>query len=234
MLILLYLFLSIIIIILLSTKFKLNPALSLLIGGISLGVFLEIGLINTLLFQFDGFINSIKGIGLLIFFSCIIGQVLKETNSIKKFGNIILNSFRSKSLFSLNILGLFIGTVVFCDSAFLILNGISRSIASSSSLSLTSLNLSLSGGLYSSHTLEHLTDPNYFFNSISKLLKPKGKVFIEVPNCRRLPIPKNYAEGGCDGKTTGSHLIYFTKDYRRTGRVSLFRFSSTYTYRKGA
>ena len=106
MLILLYLFLSIIIIILLSTKFKLNPALSLLIGGISLGVFLEIGLINTLLFQFDGFINSIKGIGLLIFFSCIIGQVLKETNSIKKFGNIILNSFRSKSLFSLNILGL--------------------------------------------------------------------------------------------------------------------------------
>ena len=153
MLILLYLFLSIIIIILLSTKFKLNPALSLLIGGISLGVFLEIGLINTLLFQFDGFINSIKGIGLLIFFSCIIGQVLKETNSIKKFGNIILNSFRSKSLFSLNILGLFIGTVVFCDSAFLILNGISRSIASSSSLSLTSLNLSLSGGLYSSHTL---------------------------------------------------------------------------------
>lgn len=153
MLILLYLFLSIIIIILLSTKFKLNPALSLLIGGISLGVFLEIGLINTLLFQFDGFINSIKGIGLLIFFSCIIGQVLKETNSIKKFGNIILNSFRNKSLFSLNILGLFIGTVVFCDSAFLILNGISRSIASSSSLSLTSLNLSLSGGLYSSHTL---------------------------------------------------------------------------------
>ena len=125
MLILLYLFLSIIIIILLSTKFKLNPALSLLIGGIFLGVFLEIGLINTLLFQFDGFINSIKGIGLLIFFSCIIGQVLKETNSIKKFGNIILNSFRSKSLFSLNILGLFIGTVVFCDSAFLILNGIS-------------------------------------------------------------------------------------------------------------
>ena len=45
------------------------------------------------------------------------------------------------------------GTVVFCDSAFLILNGISKSIASSSSISLTSLNLSLSGGLYSSHTL---------------------------------------------------------------------------------
>ena len=50
-------------------------------------------------------------------------------------------------------LGLFIGTVVFCDSAFLILNGISKSIASSTSYSLTSLNLSLAGGLYTSHTL---------------------------------------------------------------------------------
>ena len=153
MLILSYLLLSILVIILLSAKFKLNPAISLFIGGIILGVLLKIGLLETLTFQVMGLINSFKGIGLIILFSCIIGQVLKETNSIKRFGNIILNSFQNKSLFSLNILGLLIGTVVFCDSAFLILNGISRSIASSSSLSLSSLNLSLSGGLYSSHTL---------------------------------------------------------------------------------
>ncbi len=153
MLILSYLLLSILAIILLSAKFKLNPAISLLIGGIILGLLLKIGLLETLTFQVMGLINSLKGIGLIIFFSCIIGQILKESNSIKRFGNIILNSFQNKSLFSLNILGLLIGTVVFCDSAFLILNGISRSIASSSSLSLSSLNLSLSGGLYSSHTL---------------------------------------------------------------------------------
>lgn len=153
MLILSYLLLSILAIILLSAKFKLNPAISLFIGGIILGLLLKIGLLETLTFQVTGLINSLKGIGLIIFFSCIIGQILKESNSIKRFGNIILNSFQNKSLFSLNILGLLIGTVVFCDSAFLILNGISRSIASSSSLSLSSLNLSLSGGLYSSHTL---------------------------------------------------------------------------------
>lgn len=153
MLILSYLLLSILAIILLSAKFKLNPAISLFIGGIILGLLLKIGLLETLTFQILGLINSLKGIGLIIFFSCIIGQILKESNSIKRFGNIILNSFQNKSLFSLNILGLLIGTVVFCDSAFLILNGISRSIASSSSLSLSSLNLSLSGGLYSSHTL---------------------------------------------------------------------------------
>lgn len=153
MFILFYLLLSILIIILLSTKFKLNPTISLLIGGIILGILLKIGFKKTLYLQFIGLINSFKGIGLIILFSCIIGQILKESNSIKRFGNIILNSFQNKSLFSVNILGLLIGTVVFCDSAFLILNGISRSIASSSSISLSSLNLSLSGGLYSSHTL---------------------------------------------------------------------------------
>jgi GntP family gluconate:H+ symporter len=65
----------------------------------------------------------------------------------------VINNFQKKTLLSINMLGLFIGTVVFCDSAFLILNGISKSIASSSSISLTSLNLSLSGGLYTSHSL---------------------------------------------------------------------------------
>ena len=153
MIILLYLLISILLIIILCTKFKLNPALSLFIGGIILGILLNIGLKETLSLQVLGLINSFKGIGLIILFSCIIGQILKESNSIKRFGNIILNSFQNKSLISINILGLLIGTVVFCDSAFLILNGISRSIASSSSLSLSSLNLSLSGGLYSSHTL---------------------------------------------------------------------------------
>jgi GntP family gluconate:H+ symporter len=104
-------------------------------------------------YQLIGFFSSIKNIGLIIFLSCVIGQFLKETKSIEKFGNLLLNNFQKQTLLSINMLGLFIGTVVFCDSAFLILNGISRSIASSSSISLTSLNLSLSGGLYSSHTL---------------------------------------------------------------------------------
>ncbi|GIS31589.1 MAG: hypothetical protein Ct9H90mP3_3850 [Flammeovirgaceae bacterium] len=43
MLILSYLLLSILAIILLSAKFKLNPAISLLIGGIILGLLLKIG-----------------------------------------------------------------------------------------------------------------------------------------------------------------------------------------------
>ena len=75
MLILSYLLLSILAIILLSAKFKLNPVISLFIGGIILGLLLKIGLLETLTFQVMGLINSLKGIGLIIFFSCIIGCI---------------------------------------------------------------------------------------------------------------------------------------------------------------
>lgn len=67
--------------------------------------------------------------------------------------------------------------------------------------------------LYSSHTIEHLSDPLEFFKQILKVLKHDGLIFVEVPNCRKSIVNADYAEGGCDGKITGSHLIYFTKDF---------------------
>ena len=153
MIIFFHLSLSVIIVIILNSKLKLNPIISLFIGSLILGILLEMTASQIFNYQLIGFFSSIKNIGLIIFLSCVIGQFLKETKSIEKFGNLLLNNFQKQTLLSINMLGLFIGTVVFCDSAFLILNGISRSIASSSSISITSLNLSLSGGLYSSHTL---------------------------------------------------------------------------------
>ena len=153
MIIFFYLLTAVVLIIILTSRLKFNPAISLLIASFFLGLILELNLIEIFILVYDGIWNSVKGIGLIILFSCIIGQFLKESNSIKNFGNLLIKNLKSNSILSLNFLGLFVGTVVFCDSAFLILNGISRSIASTSSISLNSLNLSLAGGLYSSHTL---------------------------------------------------------------------------------
>ena len=78
--------------------------------------------------------------------------------------------------------------------------------------------------IFSSHTLEHLADPLDFFRKISNLIKNDGLVLIEVPNCRKSKITKNYAEGGCDGKITGSHLIYFTEDFFKLLDSDIFFF----------
>ena len=149
----LYLFGSVLLIILLSAKYKIHPVISLIIVSFFLGLLLEIRAIDILKFIFEGILNSFYGIGLIIYLSCVIGQCLKKSSSLIIFSQILINTFKNKTLSSLNIIGLFIGSVVFCDSAFLVLSGLTKSISSTATYSLNSLNLSLAGGLYTSHNL---------------------------------------------------------------------------------
>ena len=46
-----------------------------------------------------------------------------------------------------------------------------------------------------------------------ELLHPDGKIIVEVPNTRIKNPDSEYFEGGCNGKTSGSHTLYFTKDF---------------------
>ena len=153
MIIFLYLALSILFIIITTSKFNWHPIFSLFFACFLCGILMGLPLFEIIDSIKNGFGNTLKSIGLIIVFSIIMGEFLKESGSIKMFGNLILSKFKNNSILSLNFLGLFLGIVVFCDSGFLILNSISKSIVSSSNISLASLNLSLSGGLYTSHTL---------------------------------------------------------------------------------
>ncbi len=153
MIIFLYLALSILFIIITTSKFNWHPIFSLFFACFLCGILMDLPLFEIIDSIKNGFGNTLKSIGLIIVFSIIMGEFLKESGSIKMFGNLILSKFKNNSILSLNFLGLFLGIVVFCDSGFLILNSISKSIVSSSNISLASLNLSLSGGLYTSHTL---------------------------------------------------------------------------------
>ena len=153
MIIFLYLALSILFIIITTSKFNWHPIFSLFFACFLCGILMGLPLFEIINSIKNGFGNTLKSIGLIIVFSIIMGEFLKESGSIKMFGNLILSKFKNNSILSLNFLGLFLGIVVFCDSGFLILNSISKSILSSSNISLASLNLSLSGGLYTSHTL---------------------------------------------------------------------------------
>ena len=153
MIIFLYLALSILFIIITTSKFNWHPIFSLFFACFLCGILMGLPLFEIIDSIKNGFGNTLKSIGLIIVFSIIMGEFLKKSGSIKMFGNLILSKFKNNSILSLNFLGLFLGILVFCDSGFLILNSISKSIVSSSNISLASLNLSLSGGLYTSHTL---------------------------------------------------------------------------------
>ena len=62
--------------------------------------------------------------------------------------------------------------------------------------------------IYGSHSLEHVTDIDSFFNYAEKLLNPSGIFYFEVPNCHP-DNPKSYP----NGKIHIPHTYYFTRDF---------------------
>ena len=135
MLIFLYLLISIIFIIITTSKFNWHPIFSLFLACFLSGIMMGLPILDIIQSIKNGFSNTLKSIGLIIVFSIIMGEFLKESGSIQLFGNYVLNRMKNHTILSLNFLGLFLGIVVFCDSGFLILNSISKSIVSSSNIS---------------------------------------------------------------------------------------------------
>ncbi len=82
--------------------------------------------------------------------------------------------------------------------------------------------------IYASHVIEHLRDPIEFFLPAIDLLNQNGKIILEVPNTRILNPDKEYFEGGCDGKTAGSHTLYFTKDFFKNLGAKIFFYGGDY------
>ena len=82
--------------------------------------------------------------------------------------------------------------------------------------------------IYSSHALEHLRDPLEFLLPAIDLLNENGRIILEVPNTRIANPDKNYFEGGCDGKTAGSHTIYYTKDFFENLGAKIFFYGGDY------
>ena len=64
------------------------------------------------------------------------------------------------------------------------------------------------------HTLEHIIDPVILLKNIKKLLKPKGKVLVEVPNCDdfHLGLNKFYKEFYWER----AHIHYFNSKSLKT------------------
>ena len=78
--------------------------------------------------------------------------------------------------------------------------------------------------IISSHSIEHFTDPNHFFKIIKKVIKPNGKLFLELPNT---PLTKDkYLKRPYDG----SHLLYFNKNsLMKSVKMNKFKFEHIVT-----
>ncbi len=128
--ILLMLILTIALILLLILKLKLNPAISLILGALFMGITCKAGLNETVDLISGGFGGTMKGIGLSVGFGVMIGQLIAETGGVQVIANKMLSlTSKEKSNYSLGVTGLIVSTPVFYDVGYVILMPLARGMS---------------------------------------------------------------------------------------------------------
>ncbi|MCX6334361.1 MAG: GntP family permease [Bacteroidia bacterium] len=102
----------------------------------------------------EGFGNTMASIGFLIIFGAMIGITLDRTGATISIANYILSKTgEKKSALALGITGFITGLPIFCDSGYIILNGLARSFSAKSKVPMAFMATILATSLYSVHCL---------------------------------------------------------------------------------
>lgn len=144
---------SIILIIILTTRLKLHAFISLFIVSLLLAfTTLPAGtIIKTIK---DGFGSTMASIGFLIILGAMIGIALDRTGGTKSIAGYILSKTGEKrSAVALGITGFITGLPIFCDSGFIILSGLAKSFSRKSGIAMPFMATVLACSLYSVHCL---------------------------------------------------------------------------------
>ena len=146
-------FLSILLIIGLTSVAKLNAFLSLFVVSLLLAM-VAIPDRNVVSILKDGFGDTMASIGFLIVFGAIIAVVLDKSGGAISIANYILSKTgRDKAPAALSITGFIAGMPIFCDSGFIILSGLAKSFSAKTKTAMPFMAVVLATSLYSVHCL---------------------------------------------------------------------------------
>ncbi|WP_282132876.1 GntP family permease [Cellulophaga baltica] len=136
------------------TIFKIHPIPALLFFGLLLGLTTG-GTVSTVTESLlNGFGNTLKWIGLIIFFGAFLGEILSESGGAEIIANTIIKVFGVKFLpLSMAFIGFLIGIPVFMDVAYLTLLPTLQVLSKKSGHSILVLGLSLAMSLTVAHAL---------------------------------------------------------------------------------
>ena len=137
-----------------TSKVKLHPFLVLLSASFLLAILLDIKPIEMIILIQKGFGNIIQNIGLLILFGTIIGIALEESNGTLSIAQGILKRLTCLPLpYAISCIGYLVSIPVFCDAAFVILSHLNKTLSKKTKTPLVGLTVALSTGLFAPHVL---------------------------------------------------------------------------------
>jgi GntP family gluconate:H+ symporter len=147
------LLLTILWIIITGSYFRWHPLFSLISATFGFGVLTGMDAKLLLETMGQGFGSLIGSIGLVVVLGSILGVQLEQSGTVQQLGKALTDRAKSRPSLGIAFLGMLLGIPVFCDSGFMVLASLMKSMALSSNTPLPVMSLSLAGGLYTTHTL---------------------------------------------------------------------------------
>jgi len=156
---------AIIVMILAISKFKIHPFLSIMSVSLLLGLAAGIPLVDVKVNGVvetqgltsvigAGFSGTFTSIGIVIILGALIGTILEKTGAALKLADMVVNLVgKKRPELAVLLMGWIVSIPVFCDSGFVILNPIRKSMVKRTGASSVAMTVALSAGLYISHVL---------------------------------------------------------------------------------
>jgi len=138
----------------LTTRLKVHPFFALSLVSLLLGIGAKLPATEVLGVMKEGFGQVMKSLGFIIVLGTTLGILLERTGRTTAIANFILRKVGARhAAFAMSITGFIVGMPIFCDSGFIVLSGLSNSLARKAGVAAASISVCLATGLYAVHCL---------------------------------------------------------------------------------
>jgi len=147
-----FLLLGIGIIVLLTSKYRVHAFFALILACFVVGLGVQLPVDAVIIAVKDGFGNVMKSLALIIVLGTTLGVLLEHTGSTQVMAKFIMRKVGEKrSALAMTLTGFIVGLPIFCDSGYIVLSGLNRSLAKRTHTPMVIMAVSLATGLYSVH-----------------------------------------------------------------------------------
>jgi len=154
MLLIILLLVSVLFIVVSTSKYNFHPFLALLFAAIGFGLFSGMPLTNLARSINDGFGQTLGSIGIVIIAGVIIGTFLEHSGGAFAMAEKVLKIIGQKHVpLAMSIIGYLVSIPVFADSGFVILSSLNKALSKKAKISLAGSAIALSTGLITTHCL---------------------------------------------------------------------------------
>ncbi len=145
---------GILLIILLTAKFRIHAFFALLLACFVVGIGVQMNFADIITTAKQGFGHIMQSLGLIIVLGTTLGVILEHTGATQVMASFILRKTgQHNAPAAMGITGFITGLPIFCDSGYIVLSGLNQSLAKRTGTPVAIMAGSLATGLYSVHCL---------------------------------------------------------------------------------